>query len=178
MPFVTVPSTESADYINAQKNEWQDTYYVENLNTLGSGGGGGTDVVFAATSQLFVVTTSINTINDWTTLVSNGATCDGTTITLAESGVYEVSFNGSLLNDSAGPLFASIGVKNSGPGFTTYGVSSIIEIQATNVQFYNGNFARSFVANDTLVVSTGASPNFYWNGSADKKHSVVVRKIG
>lgn len=41
MPFVNVPSTESANYINAQKNEWQDTYYVDNLNTLGAGGGGG-----------------------------------------------------------------------------------------------------------------------------------------
>lgn len=41
MTFVNVPSTESADYINAQKNEWQDTYYVDNLNTLGAGGGGG-----------------------------------------------------------------------------------------------------------------------------------------
>lgn len=41
MPFVNVPSTESADYINAQKSEFEDTYYVDNLNTLGAGGGGG-----------------------------------------------------------------------------------------------------------------------------------------
>lgn len=41
MPFVTVPSTESAEYINSQKSDYQDTYIVDNLNTLGGGGGGG-----------------------------------------------------------------------------------------------------------------------------------------
>jgi hypothetical protein len=41
MPFVNVPSTNSADYINSQNKDFQDTYYVDNLNTLGGGGGGG-----------------------------------------------------------------------------------------------------------------------------------------
>lgn len=47
MPFVTVPSTESADYINSQKSDFQDTYYVDNLNTLGAGGGGGGGVAIS-----------------------------------------------------------------------------------------------------------------------------------
>lgn len=60
MTFVNVPSTESADYINAQKNEWQDTYYVDNLNTLGAGGGGG-----GGDLTLLAATTGTATISDW-----------------------------------------------------------------------------------------------------------------
>lgn len=76
MPFVNVPSTESADYINAQKSEFEDTYYVDNLNTLGAGGGGGGNKISAyywpySLSYAFVSVTPgytsnlVNTANSW-----------------------------------------------------------------------------------------------------------------
>jgi hypothetical protein len=140
----------------------------------------GTDVVFAADSQLYTPTTTTNVINDWTTLVSNGATCDGTIITLAESGVYEVSYAGSLYNNDSNPSSGSLNIKQSAAidNFTFYNTSSNLEIAATGLQSYSGNFARPFVANDTLVLTTGTNPFAYWNGSSNRRHSIVIRKIG
>ena len=139
----------------------------------------GTEVVFAATSQLNSSTSATGVINDWITLISDGATCDGTTITLTETGVYEISYNGTLLNTNLSNSYpGNITIKNSAGGSTTYGGSLTVDIQPFEPQRYNGNFARTFAANDTLVLTASAIPNLSWYYSSEGFHSIVVRKIG
>lgn len=99
MPFQTVPPIDSAQYINTPKSDFETEYYVDNLNTLGEGGGGGISVAWAGNSA---DTSATETITSWNAFAtSSDVNVDGPFFGFVTSGVYQVSFNVGLF-DSGG----------------------------------------------------------------------------
>lgn len=180
MTFVNVPSTESADYINAQKNEFEDTYYVDNLNTLGTGGG--SSVVFSArsTTSSYSRSSSCSCNIAWDAVVHNcGASSCGSTITLCDAGTYVIDVIASIASNCGANTFVA----------NVY----VDDACACSVGFYkqfetkNGNGCGTVVgsypivtttANNTVVISVDSlTTTWSLDAGCSNPHAVTINKI-
>lgn len=162
MAFVNVPSTESAQYINSQKSEFQDTYYVDNLNTLGASGGGVEVTLITARPG-----ESINNfypdgpITYWYPATAlNGATFDAINgkLTITNAGVYVMDFSIAVASQAGTDANFRVSFGISDGGFNSrYFATAAPSITGTTANV-NGHFVTNLGANAEieLVMDNGS----------------------
>ncbi len=149
------------------------TNVIDNLVYLKENSGGGSDVVFAATSDQNNLFSSAPTLSSWTDLVTTGATRSGTNITLTETGIYEIFFTARITNTSSGLTTVYINnVANSrryADFYETFNGAKIVNL----------HFTGSLPAATAINIKAESAVTGLWvtYGSYDP-HCIVIRKIG
>ena len=165
----------------ADNEAFLNTNVIDNLVYLKANSG--SDVIFAATATLTTPFATSNVINNWSNIVTTGATCNGTTITISAAGTYQVIASPRIINQNVSVAqTANIYLASDSTGFgTNYGraYSGSIPIFQDVAPVISSVCVLS--ANATLVIYGASSSNtdVYWYGNnSSVKHSIVIRKIG
>jgi hypothetical protein len=149
--------------------------HQERIVTLEEGGGGGSDVVFAATSNAgnSFPPSGDPTLGNWTTLVEAGATRSGTTITLTDTGIYEIFFSARISN--IGSATSTVYINNVANSRQYARFSETFNLYKT----VNLHFTGSLPAATAINIKADSSGTAAWSPyDAYDLHSIVIRKIG
>lgn len=148
------------------------TYVIDNLAYL-KANSGGSDVVFAATSDQANLFSTAPTLSSWTNLVTTGATRSGTDITLTQTGIYEIFFTATISNTSSG--LTNVYINN---------VANSRRYANFNETFNGGktvnlHFTGSLPAATAINIKASSAVTGLWAPyDAYDPHSIVIRKIG
>ena len=156
----------------ADNEAFLNTNVIDNLVYL-KANSGGSDVVFAATSDQANLFTTAPTLGNWTDLVTTGATRSGTDITLTQTGIYEIFFTATISNTSS--------------GLTNVYINNVANSRryANFYETFNGgktvnlHFTGSLPAATAINIKASSAVTGLWvtYGSYDP-HCIVIRKIG